>query len=89
MTALPITHHGEVRMSQRGFRKTDLEVILAYGTDIGRDRIMLMRRDADVAIRALKKQITTIERLKDKVLVVADGRLVTAYHQSDPIRQTG
>ena len=73
-------------MSQRCIRETDLAVILAHGTEIGRDRIMLKRRDAAQVIEALKKQITSIERLTDKVLVVVDGRLVTAYHQTSPIR---
>ena len=86
MTALMITRHGEVRMSQRCIRETDLKVILDHGTEIGRNRIMLKKRDAAEVIRALKKQITKIERLTDKVLVVVDGRLLTAYHQATPIR---
>ncbi len=81
MTALPITRHGQVRMSQRGIRHSDLEVLLTHGTDVGRDRIMLRERDAAKLIRRLKKQITTVERLTNKVLVVPEGKLVTAYHQ--------
>ena len=109
------TRHAEVRMSQRGFRKNDVKVILTHGTDIGRNRIMLLRRDAvevirkikkqiaelgrsrtllkerdaAEAIRALKKQIAHIERLTGKVVVVVEGVLVTAYHQTTPIRQYG
>lgn len=64
----------------------DLEVLLAHGTDIGRDRIMLRRRDAARLIRSLKKEISKIERLTGKVLVIADGQLVTAYHPSTPTR---
>ena len=86
MTALTITRHGEARMSQRGIRKAYLDLLLAYGTDIGRDRIMLRKRDAAKIIRNLKKQIANIERATDKVLIVEDGQLVTAYHQTDPIR---
>ena len=85
MTSLTITHHGEIRMSQRGIRKTDLEVLLTHGAEIGRDRIMLKKRDSAKVVRALKKQIAQIERLTDKVLVVVDGHLVTAYHQTKPI----
>lgn len=44
MTSLTITRHGEVRMSQRCIRQTDLEVILAHGTEVGRNRIMLKRQ---------------------------------------------
>ncbi len=86
MTALPITRHGQSRMQQRGIRLADLDVLLTHGTDIGRDRIMLRTRDAAKIIRSLKKQIAKIERLTDKVLVVPEGELVTAYHQTDPIR---
>ena len=89
MTDLTISRHGHVRMSQRGIREADLEVILAHGTDIGRNRIMLRRRDAAEAIQTLKKNIANIERLTDKVLVVADGQLITAYHQSTSIRPSG
>ena len=89
MTGVVVTRHGEIRMSQRCIRETDLEVILAHGTEIGRNRIMLKRRDAAEAIRSLKKQIDNIERLTDKVLVVVDGQLVTAYHQTTAVRQCG
>ena len=89
MTGVIVTRHGKVRMSQRCIRETDLEVILNHGAEIGRNRIMLKRRDAAKVIGVLKKQITNIERLTDKVLVVVDGRLVTTYHQTTPIRPYG
>ena len=82
MNNLHITRHAETRMSQRGLRKSDLDVILALGTGIGRDRIMLMKQDAVKEIESLKKQIANIERLTGKVLVVSDGHLVTAYHET-------
>ena len=86
MTDLTITRHGEARMSQRAIRKTYLDLLLDYGTDIGRNRIMLRKRDAAKIIRSLKEQIAHIERVTNKVLIVEDGQLVTAYHQTDPIR---
>ena len=89
MNDLTITRHGEIRMAQRSFRDTDLALILAHGSEIGRNRIMLKRRDAAKAIRALKKQIGHIERLTDTVVVVADGQLVTAYYQTTPLRPSG
>ena len=85
MTCLTITSHGEIRMSQRGIRVTDLEILLTHGSEIGRDRIMLKKREAAILIQDLKKQIAHIERLKDKEIVVADGRLITAYHRTKPI----
>ena len=89
MAILTITHHGRTRMSQRGIRDTDLQVILAHGTEIGRNRIMLKKRDAAKVIRDLKKQIADVERLTDKVLVVEEDRLITAYHQTTAIRPQG
>ena len=31
--SLHITRHAEARMSQRGIRYTDLDILLTYGTD--------------------------------------------------------
>ena len=86
MTSLAITRHAEVRMSQRGIRETDVDFLLAHGTDVGPDRIVLTKRDAARAIRDLKNRIADIERLTGKVLVVAEGQLVTAFHSSKPVR---
>ena len=82
MTSLAITRHAEARMSQRAIREIDVDLLLAHGTDMGADRIMLTKRDAAKAIRDLKKRIADIERLTGKVIVVAEGCLVTAYHEA-------
>lgn len=89
MTNLVITCHGETRMSQRGIRESDLDLILDYGTEIGQDRLMLTRRDAARLIGERKKEIAKIERLTDKVIVVSEGCLVTAYHQAHSARPIG
>ena len=89
MTSIAITCHGEARMSQRGIRRSDLDILLAHGTEIGPDRILLRRRDAAKVIRELKKQIARLERLTGKEAVVADGWLVTAYHRTRPVRHPG
>ena len=86
MTSITITRHGEARMSQRGIRMSDLDTLLAYGTETGPDRFMLRRQDAARLIRSLKKQISTLERLTGKEAVVADGLLITAYHRTKPSR---
>ena len=82
MIELTVTRHAEARMSQRGIRDADLKVLLSHGTDIGRNRIMLTKRDAARKIGMLKREIASFERLSGKVLVVSDGHLVTAYHQA-------
>ena len=86
MTNLTITRHAEIRMSQRGFRKTDLQILRAFGTHMGRNRIMLKKRDAVKIIQSLKIQIAQIERLKGTTIVVVDDHLITAYHQTKAIR---
>ena len=80
------TRHAEAGKSQRGIRETDIGFLLAHGTDMGPDRIVLTKREAAKAIPDLKKRIADIERLTGKVLVVAEGRLITAYHSSKPAR---
>ena len=91
MSGLAITRHGASRMAQRGIRKRDLDLLMTYGSEISADRIMLRNRDAALAIEEHKKRIAAIERLKGKVIVVADGGLVTTYHQANrkrPSRRT-
>lgn len=89
MTDIAITRHGEARLSQRGIRKSDLDILLAHGTETGPDRIMLRKHDAAQAIRDFKRQITVLERLSGKEVVIADGQLITAYHRTRPHRPSG
>ena len=86
MTSLHITRHAEARMSQRGIRNSDLDVLLDHGTEIGQDRLLLRTRDAEMAIQDLKKRMARIQRLTGKVIVVSEGTLITAYHQSNSRR---
>ena len=89
MTSIAITRHGEARMSQRGIRMSDLDTLLAHGTEVSPDRFMLRKRDTVQLIRRLKKQIATLERLTGKEVVVTDGLLITAYHRTKPSRPAG
>ena len=86
MTGIAVTRHGAARLSQRGIRRSDLDILLAHGAETGPHRFMLRRRDAAKVICDLKRQIARLERLAGKEVVVADGRLVTAYHRARPIR---
>ena len=89
MTTIAITRHGEARLSQRGLRNSDLDILLAHGTETGPDRIMLRKRDAVRIIRDLKRRIAELERLTGKEIVIAGGQLITAYHRTRPIRASG
>ena len=88
-TSIAITRHGQTRMAQRGIRSTDLDILLAYGAETGPDRIMLTKKDTAKAIRSLKRQIATLERLAGKEVVLTGGCLITAYHRTRPIRAPG
>ena len=87
MKEIRITRHGEIRMAQRGINGSDLELVLTLGTKVGRDRIMLKKRVAAETVQTLKNLIAQVERAKGKLFVVKEGRLVTAYHQTKPIRK--
>ena len=87
MMHIKVTRHAEARMSQRGIRWSDIEVLLEHGTETGPDRIMLTNRDAARLISGLKKQIAMVERVVGKEAVVANGVLVTAYHRTRPDRR--
>ena len=82
MKNLMVTHHAETRMSQRGIRSSDIDLLLVYATEMGGGRLMLRAKDVDRAVGELKRLMATLQRLKNKVLVVAEGSVVTAYHYS-------
>ena len=79
MTHIAYTRHGETRMQQRGIRKTDVTFILAEGTQVDDETWILLKRDADRAIRARRREIEAAERLADTMVVLRGGKLVTAY----------
>lgn len=83
MRKLIRTAHAEKRINQRGFRKSDPEVIRQYGTplDDPSAEVYLMRnRDANDRIRDLKKEISQLERLRGCKAVVCGDTLLTVMH---------
>jgi len=79
MTEIIASSHALARKTQRGFKKDDFEQLMSYGTPVGDMEIMLTDKDAQNAIRKKKKEIETLERLKNCVIVVDGNRVVTAY----------
>ncbi len=95
MSNYRITKHMRIRMDQRGFRKSDPDIILKYGSRVSHEKFMLTKRNAKEAIRMiknemksdgqkkireLKRRIGEVERLSGSVLVLVDRRLITIYH---------
>jgi hypothetical protein len=81
MTDLIVTGHAATRMAQRSIRFRDVDLIAIVGTKVD-DGYLVRERDYQVAERAIKKVLERIWRLRGKRLVVADGRVVTAFHAS-------
>ena len=78
---MALTNHAKKHLQQRAMSIADVEVVMARGTRVP-GGYLLRQRDVNEAISELKGEISTLERLKD-TLVVADGEtIVTAYSTS-------
>ncbi len=64
MSAIVLSRHAEARMSQRGRRPADLELIWSYGTEIGSDILYLSRRDVRRVVRPMNREIRRLNRLQ-------------------------
>ncbi len=77
--SLRATSHAVQRMSQRGFKLSDLELISLIGTEV--DDGFLLREDvARETARAWRKLADDAERLAGARIVQAGGAIITAYH---------
>src|SRR5262249_30767612 len=81
MNKLPITTHAAVRMAQRGLNLKDSELIVLIGTEVD-DGYLVRSKDYQEVERMLKKLLQRLRRVVGKRLVIAEGRIVTAYHAS-------
>lgn len=64
MSGYVLSRHIETRMSQRGRRPADLELIWRYGSEIGSDILYLGRRDVRRAVRPMSREIRRLNRLQ-------------------------
>jgi hypothetical protein len=93
MAISQLTRHAIQRMGQRGFQEDDLELIQLIGTEV-ESGVIVLNRDYLAAEHELKRLQERIRRLVGKRLVVADGRVITAYRASKAterrlVRQSG
>jgi hypothetical protein len=77
----PLLRHAETRMAQRGLSIKDAELITLIGTEV-EDGFLVLAQDCRRIERELKGLLDRVRRLQGKRLVVADGRIVTAYRAS-------
>ena len=97
MTKLKYTKHGEQRANQRGFRRTDVEIIRHWGTVIPDQKAevyFLRKKDVERAISVQKQEIQRLERLNGCEVVIIDNQLVTVYqtsrrHEKTLLRRAG
>lgn len=82
MNDLSLTTHAVTRMAQRAILPTDLDIILAFGSEV-EGGILVKEKDAECAERALRNLLKRVQKMKGKRIVMADGCLVTAYHATD------
>jgi hypothetical protein len=68
-------------MAQRGLSIKDAELIALIGTKVT-DGFLVRAQDCQQIERELKGLINRVRRLQGKRLVVANGRIVTAYRAS-------
>ncbi len=75
-----LTHHAEVRMRQRGFRKFDVDLILSVATPVADDAFFLTDQDAAREIERRKREIQQLERLRGSKIIVEADTVITIYH---------
>ncbi len=79
------TKHGDRRANQRGFLKSDVELIRQCGTlieDRQAEVYLLRNKDVEQQIRARKQEIQRLERMRGCEVVFVGSQLVTVHHTS-------
>ena len=80
-SSLRLTDHALRRMAQRNISASDLDWILAIGSEV-EDGFLVRQKDCEAFEASLKALIARIRRLKGRRVVVSDGCVVTAYRAS-------
>ena len=81
MNKLALTSHAAVRIAQRGLNLKDSELILLIGTEVA-DGYLVRDKDYQEVERMLKELLQRFRHVVGKRLILAEGRIVTAYHAS-------
>ncbi len=77
-----LTQHAQARLRQRGLRESDIAIIVATGTPVDGDSLLLLAQDVEREIRWHKEEIGTLERLRGCRVVLAGETVVTVYRPS-------
>jgi hypothetical protein len=79
MEQMELSLHGGRRASQRGKRRTDLDLVRDFGSPV-KDGWVLHRRDVDRAFADVKRLLHRLEHLVGTYVVEREGTLVTVFH---------
>ena len=80
MNDLCLTQHAETRMRQRGFRNSDVGLVLSVATRVAEDAFFLSDKDAAREIERRRREIQQLERLRGTKLIVEGENVITLYH---------
>ena len=80
MIDLPITHHAQKRIRQRGYQDADINLLLRVAETCGGDAFQLTNQAAQREIKRLKSEIQQIGRLAGSIVVVCGSAVVTVHH---------
>jgi hypothetical protein len=86
MEQMQLSLHGQRRASQRGVRRTDLELVREFGTPV-KDGFVLHRRDVDRAFADVKRLLHRLEHLVGTYVVEREGTVVTVFHPTKAQRR--
>lgn len=71
-----------IRKVAGGLRESDIAMIVAAGTAVDADSLLLLAQDVDREIRRRKQEIGALERLRGCRVVIAGDQVVTIYRPS-------
>ena len=87
MSNYRLTRHSKKRAKQRGFKETDIPVIVDVGKQID-DKIFMSNKNIDREIKKYKQVINTLERLRGSMVVMTDETILTIYHASQRTKKS-
>jgi hypothetical protein len=74
-----LSRHAETRIRQRGFTKSNLDLIRSVGEAVNDGYVMTDHAIAQ-HLQALHLEMSRIERLRGVALIEGDEKVVTIYH---------
>ncbi len=84
--AVHVTHHGALRMSQRGIACGDIDMIMRIGSEV-ENGYLVREQDYRAFEREQKQILERARRLVGKRLVMERGQTVVSAYHANPGKQ--